>query len=59
MNTSLQECHTVKNILDTRVILDGEVKEEMVMQEGNMRFSQVLYYSEPTICSPYLQQYMK
>ena len=35
MNISLQECHTVKNILDTNVILDGEVKEEIVMQEEN------------------------
>ena len=33
MNISPQECHTVKNILDTHVILYGEVKEEIVMQE--------------------------
>ena len=33
MNISPQECHTVQNILDTHVILDGEVKEEIVMQE--------------------------
>ena len=35
MNISPQECHTVQNILDTHVILDGEVKEEILMQEGN------------------------
>ena len=33
MNISPQECHTVQNILDTHVILDGEVKEDIVMQE--------------------------
>ena len=33
MNISSQECHTVQNILDTHVILDGEVKDEIVMQE--------------------------
>ena len=32
MNISPQDCHTVQNILDTRVILDGEVKEEIVIQ---------------------------
>ena len=35
MNISPQECHTVQNILDTHVILDGEVKEEIVMPEEN------------------------
>ena len=33
MNISPQECHTVQNILDTHVILDGEVKEDIFMQE--------------------------
>ena len=33
MNISPQECHTVQNILDTHVILDEEMKEEIVMQE--------------------------
>ena len=33
MNISPQECHTVQNILDTHVILDEEVKEEVFMQE--------------------------
>ena len=33
MNISPQECHTVQNTLDTHVILDEEVKEEIVMQE--------------------------
>ena len=33
MNISPQECHTVQNILDTHVIFDGEVKEEIFMQE--------------------------
>ena len=33
-NISPQECHTVQNILVTHVILDGEVKEDMFMQEG-------------------------
>ena len=33
MNISPQECHTVQNILDTHVILDGGVKENIVMQE--------------------------
>ena len=33
MNISPHECHTVQNILDTHVILDGEVKEDIVMQE--------------------------
>ena len=33
MNISPQEWHTVHTILDTRVILDGEVKEDIVMQE--------------------------
>ena len=33
MNISPQECQTVQNILDTHVIFDGEVKEEIVMQE--------------------------
>ena len=33
MNISPQECHTVQNILDTHVILDGELKEEIFMQE--------------------------
>ena len=33
MNISPQECHTVQNILDTHLILYGEVKEEIVMQE--------------------------
>ena len=33
MNISPQECHTVQNILDTHVILDDEVKEEIGMQE--------------------------
>ena len=35
MNISPQECHTVQNILDKHVILDGEVKGEIVMQEEN------------------------
>ena len=35
MNISTQEYHTVQNILDTRVILDGEVKENIVVQEKN------------------------
>ena len=35
MNISPQECHTVQNILDIHVILEGEVKEEIVMQEEN------------------------
>ena len=35
MNISPQEFHTVQNILDTHVILDGEVKEEIFMQEEN------------------------
>ena len=35
MNISPQECHTVQNILNTHVFLDGEVKEEIVMQEEN------------------------
>ena len=33
MNISPQECHTVQNILDTHVIVYGEVKKEIVMQE--------------------------
>ena len=33
MNISPQECHTVQKILDTHVILDGEVKEEIFMKE--------------------------
>ena len=33
MNISPQECHTVQNILDTHVILDGGVKEKIVIQE--------------------------
>ena len=33
MNISPQECHTVQNILDTHVILDEEVKEDIFMQE--------------------------
>ena len=33
MNISPQECHTVQNILDTHVILDRRVKEEIVIQE--------------------------
>ena len=33
MNISLQECHTVQNILDTHLILDEKVKEEIFMQE--------------------------
>ena len=33
MNISPQECHTVQNILDKHLILDAEVKEEIVMQE--------------------------
>ena len=33
MNISLQECHTFQNILDTHIILDGEVKEDIFMQE--------------------------
>ena len=33
MNISPQECHTLRNILDTHVILDEEVKEEIGMQE--------------------------
>ena len=33
MNISPKECHTVQHILDTHVILDEEVKEEIVMQE--------------------------
>ena len=33
MDISPQEFHTVQNILDTHVILYGEVKEEIVMQE--------------------------
>ena len=32
MNISPQECHNVRNILDTHVILDGEVKGEIVIQ---------------------------
>ena len=32
MNISPQECHTVQNILDIHVILDGEVKEYIVMK---------------------------
>ena len=32
MNISPQECHTVQNILDTHVILDEELKEEIVIQ---------------------------
>ena len=35
MNISPQECHIVQNILDTHVILDGEVKEKIVMQQEN------------------------
>ena len=35
MNISPQECHTVQNILDKHLILDAEVKEEIVMQEEN------------------------
>ena len=35
MNISPQECHIVQNILDTHVILDGEVNEKIVMQEEN------------------------
>ena len=33
MNISPQECHTVQSILDTHVILDEEVKYDIVMQE--------------------------
>ena len=33
MIISHQECHIAQNILDTHIILDGEVKEEIVMQE--------------------------
>ena len=33
MNISPQECHTVQNILNTHIILDAEVKEDIVMQE--------------------------
>ena len=33
MNISPQDFHTVQNILDTHVILDEEVKEDIVMQE--------------------------
>ena len=33
MNISPQECNNVQNILDTHVILDGEVKEDIFMQE--------------------------
>ena len=33
MNIITQECHTVQNVLDTHVILDGELKEDIVMQE--------------------------
>ena len=35
MNISPQECNTVQNILDTHVIFYGEVKKEIIMQEGN------------------------
>ena len=35
MNNSSKEYHIVQNILDTHVILDGEVKEEIVMKEEN------------------------
>ena len=33
MNISPQECHTVQNILDTHIILDGEGKDEIIIQE--------------------------
>ena len=33
MNISPQDCHTLQNILDTHVISDRKVKEEIVMQE--------------------------
>ena len=36
MNISPQECHTIQNILDTPVVLDEEVKEEIFMQEENI-----------------------
>ena len=35
MNIYLQQYHTVQHILDTYVIFDGEVKEEIVMQKGD------------------------
>ena len=35
MNNSSKDYHIVQNILDTHVILDGEVKEEIVIQEKN------------------------
>ena len=35
MNISPQEFHTVQNILGTNVIFDGEVKEEIFIQEEN------------------------
>ena len=35
MNTSSKEYHIVQNIVDTHVILDGEVKEEIFIQEEN------------------------
>ena len=38
MNNSPQEYHTVQNILDTHVIFDREVKEEIVMQEEDNSF---------------------
>ena len=35
MNIYPQDCHTLQKILDTHVILDRKVKEEIVMQEEN------------------------
>ena len=35
MNISPQECHTVQNILETNIIMDGEMNEDIVIQEEN------------------------
>ena len=45
MNISPQEFHTAQNILDTHVILDEEMREDIVMQEED---NSVKNYYHPT-----------